>query len=895
MPSALETLVKILKLERDQGYKNTAVIGGLGAYSQQWTEDAHKQARIEMHHLLVDDISQLMHGYAQIDSNHERHEVVSYMLDRIMMRIKEPRSDFVPSKDWAAEMKSPPKKKRDDPPPPKREKTPPRQEKQKSQPQQKSKSSKQQSQSQQQRPGSSSSNHLSLEAEFDEAHTSGEIDLPPEPRLERPPRSPRPPLDLEEQADRIQGLSAPVVSIKGVGKRMVETLANLKTQRNQPIEHVEDLLAYYPIRYDDYTRMLPIARLEPNTVVTVIGTVRGSHVRAGGRGLKNFVFQLDDGTASLLVTMFGQQWMRNKVRDGDALVLSGKVSIYRNQLQMANPEWETLDGENLHTRGIVPVYRLTEGLKAKRLRVLMHDTINFWSPRLPDYVPESVLERTELADLGWALKNVHFPESWDHRRHARERLTFDELLLMQLAILRKRREWQSVPATPLEVADDWLDNFVDTVFPYEFTGAQNRIMNDIRRDMAKAVPMNRLIQGDVGSGKTAVAIAALAIAFANDKQAAFMAPTSILAEQHYRGVTEALEQIEVSIRPKVALLTGSLPKAERDAVYAGMADGSIDIVVGTHSLIQEGVEFFDLGLAIIDEQHRFGVNQRSALRGKGTNPHLLQMTATPIPRTLALVLYADLDLSVMDEMPPGRTPVKTFVRMPVEREHCYDFIKSHLEAGRQAFIVHPLVEASETIDAPAAVEAYDQLKDVFFEFNVGLLHGKMKPDDKDEAMQAFADGTYDVLVTTSVAEVGVNIPNATVMMIEGANRFGLAQLHQFRGRVGRGQHAGYCLLIPDSETAFEDPRLTAMKESTDGFELAEKDWQLRGAGDLLGARQSGSTTYISFPDVVTPDLSRLSHREAQTLYAEDPDLSLPEHTLLNQRLQQLVDRMADVT
>ena len=464
-------------------------------------------------------------------------------------------------------------------------------------------------------------------------------------------------------------------------------------------------------------------------------------------------------------------------------------------------------------------------------------------------------------------------------------------------MLGNRREWQSVPADPIPVDDEWLEQFLDAVFPYELTDAQRRSVNDIQRDIAAEIPMNRLLQGDVGSGKTAVAIIALASAFNAGKQSALMAPTSILAEQHYQTVRETLADMPGDEKPTVKLLVGSLSKSDRDAIYAGLADGSIDIVIGTHALIQSGVEFDNLGLAIIDEQHRFGVEQRGALRGKGTNPHLLVMTATPIPRTLALTMYADLDLSVIDEMPPGRTPVKTTVRPPAMREHCFDFIKAQLDEGRQAFIVHPLVEASDSevlANTRSAVEAYDELKTVFHQYNVGLLHGQMKPDEKDENMHAFASGEYDVLVTTSVAEVGVNVPNASVMMIEGANRFGLSQLHQFRGRVGRGKHPGYCLLVPDKSTEEADERLNAMVETTDGFKLAEMDWQMRGAGDLLSLRQSGANRLQETAEL-NPELVELAAQEARTIYAEDPDLSQPQHRLLNQRVEQILDRRSDVS
>lgn len=890
MPSALEKLVKILKLERNQGYKDTAVIGGLGAFANNWRKEAHQQARIEMHHLMVDDLSQLMEQYAQVESRADRHEMVSYMLDRVMMRINEPRPDFVPRHDWETTPDEDDKPKdtiatkrraeKKDSPKAANKKSRGRTPEKEARPEPPKRASESQSSD------STAESTDILDMEF--TGGSSEPDIPPEKRLERPPRLAREPLDPEAAADALYALQKPVISIKGIGKRMAEKLERLG------LLTIEDMLYYQPRRYDDYTRLLPIMRLQPEQVATVIGTVRNTHLRSGKGGRKDFAFSLDDGSGHMDVIFFGQHWLRQTIRNGDSIVVSGKIDIYHNRLQTSNPDWEPLDSENLHTRSIVPVYGLTKGLNAKGFRVLMKNVIDFWPERIPDFVPQSVLDRCELADLSWALQNIHFPEGWDYLDHARRRLAFDELLLIQLTMLQNRRDWQSVPAMPIAVADGWLDSFTDAVFSYELTGAQQRAVNDILQDIALDVPMNRLVQGDVGSGKTAVAMIALGMAVQAGQQAAFMAPTSILAEQHYRAVSDTFAKLPTDSPIEVALLTGAVSNAERERVYAGLADGSIHIVVGTHAVIQQGVEFANLGLAIIDEQHRFGVEQRGALRGKGQNPHLLVMTATPIPRTLTLTQYADLDLSIIDEMPPGRTPVQTRVRDAVQRELIYDFIKAQLDLGRQAFAVYPLVEASEKTEAESAVEAFDRLKDVFYQYRVGLLHGRMKASDKEAIMRDFANHEFDLLVSTSVTEVGVNIPNASVMLIEGANRFGLSQLHQFRGRVGRGEHPGYCILVPDKYTPESAERLLAMQETHDGFLLAEYDWKTRGAGDVLGTRQSGKSVLQSQREM-TPELVELSIQEARTLFAEDPDLSQPEHHLLQQRVQQLQDKRTDMS
>jgi ATP-dependent DNA helicase RecG len=451
--------------------------------------------------------------------------------------------------------------------------------------------------------------------------------------------------------------------------------------------------------------------------------------------------------------------------------------------------------------------------------------------------------------------------------------------------MQSRVEWQARPGTSLQVDDAWLERALETL-PYELTGAQRRALDAIRADMARTTPMNRLLQGDVGSGKTVVAAIAMAAAITNRTQAALMAPTSILAEQHHTTVGEILRGV-LGDEVQVALLTGALSPIEREAIYQGLADGTLQAVVGTHALIQEGVTFADLSLAVIDEQHRFGVQQRGTLRGKATNPHLLVMSATPIPRTLALTVHADLDLSIIDEMPPGRRPVQTRVLHPSERERGYQFVRTQIEKGRQAFIIYPLVEESDRVEALAAVEEYQRLQEsIFPDLRLGLLHGRMRPDEKEAVMEAFYRGEMDILVSTSVIEVGIDVPNASVVVVEGANRFGLAQLHQFRGRVGRGEHESYCLLLSDQPTSLTDgdQRLRAMEETNDGFRLAEIDWEMRGAGDLLGTRQSG-LGILHFADLMNPRLVEKAQSEARRLLEHDPGLQQPEHRPLAERVE----------
>lgn len=926
MPSALETLVKILKLEREQGCKDSAVIGGLASFGEKWAADAHAQARKPEHHLLVDELLSIMRNYTTLESKGERLKTVAYMLDRIVGRVPPPPEYQVkaepPTELPPVEAPKPPPVVETRPPdvsrpePPRQERPErPRSEPQARPPQQHDRPRKdhgprpQQPQARNAPVAEADDEERDLpvvdevlgerEAGYDSydaparprgdrgRHTS-EPDIKPLPRLARPPRRPRPSFSPEEAADILRGLSQPVTVVKGVGPGMAKLLEKLG------VYTVNDLLLLLPRRYDDYTRLSMISRLEADVTATVIGTIIHAEVRAGKTGRKDFFIVVDDGSARMRVMFFGQHYLGRQLRVGQQVVLSGETSIFGNQIQMTNPEWEHLDAENLHTNRIVPVYPLTEGLSGRALRKLMRKTVEYWAERLPDYVPEATLERADLADLGWSVMNLHFPEGWDHLQHAKNRYIFDQLLLLQLAVLKHRREWQSVPGQPISVSDEFLQSFIEAVFPYPLTGAQARAIDDIRRDVVRAVPMNRLLQGDVGSGKTAVATVALGMALANEKQAALMVPTSILAEQHYKNVSAALDNMPGERKPVVALLTSAISETERESIYRGMADGSIDVVIGTHALIQPGVEFKDLAVAIIDEQHRFGVEQRGALRGKGSNPHLLVMTATPIPRTLALTMYADLDLTIIDEMPPGRIPIKTRVVEPVQRERVWQFVEAELDKGRQVFVVHPLVEASDKIEAPAAVEAYDRLKQVFFRYKVGLLHGRMRPVEKDQVMADFAANKFHVLVTTSVAEVGVNIPNASVMVIEGANRFGLAQLHQFRGRVGRGEHASYCLLLTDTVSDEARARLHALEETNDGFKLAEMDWKLRGAGDLVGTRQSGSNR-LQLAQEMTPQLVELAQREARTIYEEDANLGQPQHQLLAQRVAMVHNDSADVS
>jgi ATP-dependent DNA helicase RecG len=516
----------------------------------------------------------------------------------------------------------------------------------------------------------------------------------------------------------------------------------------------------------------------------------------------------------------------------------------------------------------------------------MSQVVTHWAPRVTDHLPESVRKAARLPELNDALLQVHFPDSQDKLEAARKRLAFDEIFFLQMGVLRQKRDWQSVTARIFDVPEEWMEARLKSL-PFKLTGAQQRAVDDILVDLGSGRPMNRLLQGDVGSGKTVVAAMGAAIVANEGAQVAVMAPTSILAEQHFRNFTDLLANGN-GIIPKSAirLLIGDTPEAEKEAIRIGLQEGSIKVVIGTHALIEGPVQFSDLQLAVIDEQHRFGVEQRASLRSKGSTPHLLVMTATPIPRSLALTLYGDLDLTIMDEMPAGRQPVATHVLRPQERERAYTLIRTQIKSGQQAFVIYPLIEESEKIDSRAAVDDYDALsKEIFPNLKLGLLHGRMRPAEKDEVMRKFRDKGFDILVSTTVVEVGVDVPNATVMLIEGANRFGLAQLHQLRGRVGRGSDKSYCLLIPDHEDAVENERLQAMAESNDGFVLADRDLQQRGPGEFLGTRQSGYASGLRMASLTDLGLIENARSHAQKLFEEDAKLEKPENALLSEALE----------
>ena len=646
---------------------------------------------------------------------------------------------------------------------------------------------------------------------------------------------------------------------------------------------LEDLIHHFPHRHIDRSTIKTIADLRPGEEATIVANVMQVENRRVTQGRMVITeAALADSTGYIKAVWFNQSFLKQSLTNRRRVTVAGKVEVSRSGLELRSPEYEFAESpaQGLHVGRLVPVYPLTANLSGKWMRRWVHSALDMALHAVKEVVPHEILQRNALMGAQEALRQMHFPESDDHLQRAVHRLAFDEFFLIQLGTLLRRREWQlDQPGIPVDVDPETTQTFLESL-AFALTQDQRQALTEILDDVGKPAAMNRLVQGDVGSGKTVVAAAVAFNLAKRDLQTVVMAPTEVLAEQHIRTFTDFLGPFGV----RCALLTGSTRKSERRAILAELEAGELDLLVGTHAVIEDDVVFKDLGLAVVDEQHRFGVRQRAVLRRKGRNPHVLVMTATPIPRSLALTLYGDLDVSVIREMPKGRLPIVTRWVPADKRTQAYGFVAKQIEAGRQAFIVFPLIEESETLEVRAAKGEFRRLqKEVFPDLTVDLLHGRLSSRQKEKVMRAFAAGDTDILVSTPVVEVGIDVPNATVMMIESAERFGLAQLHQFRGRVGRGEHKSYCLLLSDSANAAENERIRILEGQRDGFALAEKDLMLRGPGEFFGTRQAGlpALKVAKLSDLSTLELAR---KEAQVLFEADPTLEAPQHAGLGRRV-----------
>lgn len=667
-------------------------------------------------------------------------------------------------------------------------------------------------------------------------------------------------------------LTTKVQFVPGCGPERAQRLERLG------VATVRDLLFLFPRDYQDLTDLRTVAQLEEGKLVSVLAEVVEVDLRGTSAGRSVLGVLLRQDTDHIRALWFNQPFMRERFRPGQRLLLAGKPKMNGGRWEMVHPQVQNVESDEESPRGeLLPVYPLTEGLQQRHLRRLLRTVLDACGELVDEVFPPSYLAEHNLLAIRQALPQVHFPQSREQLELARRRFVYQELFVLQLALALKRHAVRSTAsAIPLD-ATAKIDARIRRLFPFALTDGQNRIIREIAADLSLPHPMNRLLEGDVGSGKTAVAVYAMLLAVAHGAQAVMMAPTEVLARQHIR----TLEKFLAGSQVQTVLLAGSLPRAARREVLAGLASGQTQIVVGTQAVLEEDVAFQRLGLVVIDEQHKFGVEQRLALRQAGVQPHYLVMTATPIPRTVGMALYGDLDISQLRERPPGRQPVHTYLAPAEEQEKWWEFFRKQLREGRQGYVIVPLIEGSEKIQAASLEEAYESLANGELEaFRLNLVHGRMKAAEKDTVMQAFADGEIQVLVATSVVEVGVDVPNATVMTILGADRFGLAQLHQLRGRINRGSHPGYCCLLADRAGDDVDERLAAIVRSQDGFELAEIDFDLRGPGDLMGTRQHG------LPPLRIADLRRdmtiveEARADAQALVAVDSDLSGPEHALL---------------
>ena len=669
----------------------------------------------------------------------------------------------------------------------------------------------------------------------------------------------------------------PLRELKGVGEKTEKLFQKIG------ITTAEELLRYYPRTYDIYEEPVEIASAEEDKTVSIRATIATGIYINQIRNLQVLTTTVADASGRLPVAWFNAPYLRGTLKKGSVFILRGKIIRKKGRPQMEHPEIFTPAAYEEIIHSMQPVYGLTKGLSNKMITKLVHQILDT-RPLHGEYLPEEIRERYQLADANYAIRTIHFPKNMQELLTARKRLVFDEFLLFVLAIQLLKEKTEEAPNTfPMKPV--WTTEEIIEGLPYDLTGAQKNVWHEIERDLSGHKLMSRLVQGDVGSGKTVIAFLAMVLSAENGFQSALMVPTEVLANQHYEGFLRLMEEQNIASCHPV-LLTGSTTARQKREIYQKIADGEVNVIIGTHALIQEKVEYKNLGLVITDEQHRFGVRQREALTTRGNPPHVLVMSATPIPRTLAIILYGDLDISIIDELPAKRLPIKNCVVGTSYRPKAYSFIEKQVQMGRQAYVICPMVEESEGLEAENVTDYARKLQEILpGEIKVEILHGKVKPKEKNRIMEAFASGEIQVLVSTTVVEVGVNVPNATVMMVENAERFGLAQLHQLRGRVGRGEHQSYCIFIQGNNEENTSKRLKILNESNDGFYIAGEDLKLRGPGDLFGIRQSGLMEFKIGDIYNDAGILKNASEAAGEILALDFDLILPQHKALKEHLK----------
>lgn len=669
----------------------------------------------------------------------------------------------------------------------------------------------------------------------------------------------------------------PLRELKGVGEKTEKLFQKIG------ITTAEELLRYYPRTYDIYEEPVEIASAEEDKTVSIRATIATGIYINQIRNLQVLTTTVADASGRLPVAWFNAPYLRGTLKKGSVFILRGKIIRKKGRPQMEHPEIFTPAAYEEIIHSMQPVYGLTKGLSNKMITKLVHQILDT-RPLHGEYLPEEIRERYQLADANYAIRTIHFPKNMQELLTARKRLVFDEFLLFVLAIQLLKKKTEEAPNT-FSMKPVWTTEEIIEGLPYDLTGAQKNVWHEIERDLSGHKLMSRLVQGDVGSGKTVIAFLAMVLSAENGFQSALMVPTEVLANQHYEGFLRLMEEQNIASCHPV-LLTGSTTARQKREIYQKIADGEVNVIIGTHALIQERVEYKNLGLVITDEQHRFGVRQREALTTRGNPPHVLVMSATPISRTLAIILYGDLDISIIDELPAKRLPIKNCVVGTSYRPKAYSFIEKQVQMGRQAYVICPMVEESEGLEAENVTDYARKLQEILpGEIKVEILHGKMKPKEKNRIMEAFASGEIQVLVSTTVVEVGVNVPNATVMMVENAERFGLAQLHQLRGRVGRGEHQSYCIFIQGNNEENTSKRLKILNESNDGFYIAGEDLKLRGPGDLFGIRQSGLMEFKIGDIYNDAGILKNASEAAGEILTLDFDLILPQHKALKEHLK----------